>query len=144
MKIPIPAAIRQLALLVREVVSIRQLLLNRFTLVLLCLILIVGGVQGYVNTNNDGRISGTVVDADGDPVPNANVTMQEITAESVGSEQTVQTDENGQFVFRDQTDILEFRIVASKPELGTSSERRVHLYFRGQNTQLTLQITEDE
>lgn len=138
--IPIPTPVRQLALLVREVVTLRKLLLNRFTLVLVCALLISGGIVMYVEANNDGRITGTVVGPDGKPVPDAEVTMREITAESVGSEQTVRTDENGQFIFRKQTNVLEFDIYAEKEGVGRSEERRVHLHFRGENTDLTLKL----
>lgn len=137
----LPLAVRQLALLAREVLTLRQLLFNRFTLLLVVFLLIGGGMQGYVTANNDGQISGTVVGPDGDPVANANVTMRPIGSETVGSSQTTYTDDDGQFVFRDQTRVLEFSIFASKSGLGGSPEKRTHLYFRGQNIDVTLVIT---
>lgn len=140
MKIPLPTSLRQLALLIRETVTLRQVLLNRITIVLMATLLIAGGVQAYTFANDDGRISGTVVGPDGEPVPNANVTIRPIGSETVGSSQATNTDEEGKFVFTEQTRVLEFEITASK---GSRTEvRRIHLYFRGQNTDVTLELGE--
>jgi len=142
MKLPLPLAVRQLVLLAREAFTIRELLWNRFTILLVVLLLLGVGMQGYMTANDDGRISGTVIGPDEEPVANANVTMRPIGSETVGSSQTVQTDENGAFVFRNQTRVLQFSISASKPGIGSSPEQRIHLYFRGQNTDVTLELTD--
>jgi hypothetical protein len=142
MKIPIPAVVRQLGLLIRETVSIRMLVVNRITIVLLALLLLSGVSQAYITTNDDGRISGTVVGPDGEPVRDANVTMRPIGSETVGSENTTYTDDDGRFAFTDQARVLQFEISASKGGLGQSEVQRIHLYFRGQNTDVTLEIKE--
>ena len=140
MKIPLPTSLRQLALLIRETVTLRQVFLNRITLVLMATLLIAGGAQAYTNANDDGQISGTVVGPDGEPVPNANVTIRPIGSETVGSSQTTNTDDEGKFVFTNQTRVLEFEITATKG--GQTEVRRIHLYFRGQNTDVTLKLGE--
>ena len=142
MKITIPAVIRQLGLLIRETISIRMLVFNRVTIVLLTLLLLFGVGQGYIATNDDGRISGTVIGPDGEPVRDANVTIRPIGSETVGSEKTTNTDDDGRFDFTDQTSVLQFEISASKGGLGQSGVQRIHLYFRGQNTAVTLAIME--
>lgn len=141
MKLPLPLAVRQLALLARETLTPRQLLFNRFTLLLAVLLLLGVGMQGYIAANDDGRISGTVIGPDEEPVANANVTMRPIGSETVGSSQTTHTNDAGQFVFRNQTQVLEFSISARKSGIGRFQERRIHLYFRGQNTDVTLELT---
>ena len=141
MKLPVPRGIRQLVLLVRETVTLRQVLLNRVVILFMMILLVGGGLQGYIALNNDGRISGTVVGPNGEPVSDANVTMRPIGAESVGSSQTTLTNSDGQFVFSNQTTVLQFEIYANKAGLGRSPAKRTHLYFRGQNTHTTLEIT---
>ena len=144
MKLPLPMAVRQLALLARETFTLRGLLWNRFTLLLIVLLLLGGGMQGYITANDDGRISGTVIGPDEEPVANANVTMRPIGSETVGSSQTTLTDENGEFLFADQNRVLQFSVSANKPGVGSSPKRRIHLYFRGQNTDVTLKMSNDE
>jgi hypothetical protein len=141
MKLPLPLAVRQLVLLARDALTIRELLINRFTILLVVFLLLGIGTQGYINTNDDGRISGMVYGPEEEPVANANVTIRPIGSETVGSAQTIQTDENGTFVFRNQTRVLQFSISASKPGTGSSPEQRNQLYFRGQNTEVTLELT---
>lgn len=143
MKLPLSTSVRQLSLLVRETITLRKLLLNRITFVLMAVLLLAGGSQAYIATNDDGRISGTVVGPDGEPVPNASVTMRPIGSETVGSADTTYTNEDGEFVFRNKTRVLQFSISASNTRVGESEERRIHLYFRGQNTDVTLEIREE-
>lgn len=108
--------------------------------VLLAVLLLTSIGQVYITANDDGRISGTVIGPDNEPVAAANVTMRPIGSETVGSETTISTDTDGQFVFTEQMRLLEFEISASRGDLGSSSNRRVHLYFRGQNTDVTIKI----
>lgn len=133
---------RQLLMLL-ESLTLRRLLLNRFTLVIVCALLLTGSVGAYAQANNDGQISGRVVDADGDPVANATVYLQRVNIRNQLGRVNTTTDENGYFEFTDQTRTLEFRMHAVKEGLGSSKTTRHHLYFRGQNTQVTIVIQVD-
>lgn len=144
MKVPIPTPIRQLGILFGDAITLRQLVFNRFTIVLAALLLLSVGVHAHVSANNDGRISGVVVGPDGEPVADANVTMRKISAESVESEKSTLTDENGRFVFQNQTSVLEFDIYAQKGGVGQSRVQRIHLYFRGENTEVELRLQETQ
>lgn len=123
--------------LVAETVSVRRLLINRFTILIAVVLVASVAVQGYVVANNDGYVTGQVVDDDGDPVANANVTLSPQTVAGVPNPQSTTTDENGEFEFRDQS-LLEFTIQAEHKESGESETNRYHLYFKGQNKEVTL------
>lgn len=123
--------------LARETVSVRRLLFNRFTILIVVVLVAAVAWQGYVVANDGGTISGQVVDADGDPVANATVTLSPQTVASVPNEQTATTGENGEFSFNDETH-LEFTIQATHPELGESDTKRFHRYFKGQQQSVTV------
>lgn len=125
--------------LARETISFRRLLINRFTILIAVVLVASVAVQGYVAANNDGYVTGQVVDADGDPVANATVTLSPQTVAGVPDPQSTTTDENGEFEFQDDS-LLEYTIKAQHPELGESETQRHHLYFEGQNTEVTLVI----
>jgi hypothetical protein len=112
--------------------SLRTLLINRFTIVLLVSVLIVGAAQGYVAVNSEGTIQGTVVDSEGNPVEDAEVSLVWQSIEAQHRSQTTTTDLNGQFLFEDQDRFLEFRISAAKEDVGSSEEKRIHLLYEGQ------------
>lgn len=133
---------RQLLMLL-ESLTLRRLLLNRFTLVIVCVALITGSVGAYAQANDDGQISGRVVDSDGDPVAGATVYIQRVNIRNQLGRVNTTTDENGYFEFTGQTETLEFRIRAVKEGLGTSKTTRNHLYFRGQNTHIEVIIQPD-
>jgi len=127
--------------LIAETVSVRRLLINRFTILVAVVLVASVAAQGYVAANDDGRITGQVVDESGDPVPNANVTLSPQTVAGVPDPQTTTTDENGEFEFQDGS-LLEFTIKAEHGEIGASETQRHHLYFQGQNKEVTL-VLED-
>lgn len=133
---------RQLLMLL-ESLTLRRLLVNRFMLVIVCVALITGSVGAYAGANDDGHISGRVVDTDGDPVANATVYLQRVNIRNQLGRVNTTTDENGYFEFTGQTKTLEFRMHAVKDGLGSSKTTRHHLYFRGQNTQITIVIEAD-
>lgn len=123
--------------LTAETVSVRRLLVNRFT-VLIAIVLVASiAVQGYVAVNDDGHVTGQVVDGSGDPVTNATVTLSPQTIAGVPTSESTTTDENGEFAFRDES-LLEFTIQAHHEEHGESETHRRHLYFRGQNVEVEL------
>ncbi|WP_247004318.1 carboxypeptidase-like regulatory domain-containing protein [Halosolutus gelatinilyticus] len=126
--------------LVAEAISVRQLLYNRFTILLAVLLLVSIPVQGYAAANSDGYVTGQVVDGDGEPIANATVTLSPQTIAGVPDTQSTTTDGAGEFEFRDES-LLEFTIEAQHPERGESETRRHHLYFKGQNTEVTLVLS---
>lgn len=125
--------------LAQETVSLRRLLFNRFTILIVVLLVAAVAWQGYVVANNQGNVTGTVVDGDGNPVANATVTLSPQTVASVPNPQSTTTDENGEFAFRDNTHI-EFTLTATHEDLGESDTERYHLYFEGQNKGVMLTI----
>ncbi|WP_411965848.1 carboxypeptidase-like regulatory domain-containing protein [Haloferax sp. YSMS24] len=131
-------SVRQLALLAKETLSWKTVFLNKFVIIIvLGLVLWAGMVQPYITANDDGTISGTVVDSSGEPVEGATVVAQRLMTKNQEAPISTTTNENGQFVFEDKTRWLEFRIHAEKSSVRTETERH-HLYFRGQNTDLTI------
>lgn len=125
--------------LVVETVSVRRLLINRFTILIAVVLVASIAAQGYIAANNEGYVTGQVVDGNGDPIANATVTVSPQTIAGVPDRKSTTTDENGEFEFRDDS-FLEFTIQAQHEELGESETRRYHLYFRGQNTEVELVI----
>lgn len=134
--------VRQLWLLL-ESLTLRRLLFNRFTVVIVAALLLTGSVQAYADMNNEGHVTGRVVDEDGDPVPGATVYIQRVNVRNQLGRINTTTDENGYFEFTNQTRLLEYRIEAVKEGVGSSGVTRHHLYFRGQNTNLTIVIRGD-
>jgi len=130
----LPKTLQQIALLVRETVTLRKLFLNRF--VLLAALLVLANfviVQPHVAANNDGRISGTVVDESGEPIENATVYIQKLELKSQNPYETTTTGNDGQFVYTNKTDYIEFRIYAETENGQQSEVQQHHLYYRGQN-----------
>ena len=127
--------------LIGEVVSVRQLLLNRITIILVVVLIGTFAVQGFVGANNDGYVTGQVVTSDGEPVAGAEVTMTPRTLAGTPSPVRTVTDEDGTFEFHDPS-LIEFTIEAEHEEYGTSVTTRHHLHFEGQNTEVEIVFNE--
>jgi len=126
--------VKQLGKLALETITLRRLLLNRFVILAVLLVAVTGLViPSYTATRSDGRIEGTVVDADGEPVEGATVSIQKLKLKSQRPYVSTNTSADGQFHFRGKTTYIEFRIYAEKEGVGRSAVKNVHLYFRGQN-----------
>lgn len=139
----LPPSVRQLGLLFRQYADIRFLLFNRFFAVLVGILLVSGGTLGYTSFNDDARVYGTVTDTDGEPVANATVELVELDVGTVPDPQRTKTDEDGKFVFSNQSDLLEFRIYATIG--GRESEtKHMHLYYKSQSKRIELTITGTE
>jgi hypothetical protein len=134
--------LRQLRLLLGSL-TLRRLLLNRFTIVIVAALLLTGSVQAYADMNNEGTISGRVVDEDGDPVAGATVYIQRVNIRNQLGRVNTTTDENGYYEFTNQTRLLEFRLQAVKEGVGSSTVTRHHLYFRGQSSRIDIVIQSD-
>lgn len=136
------ATIRQLGMLI-ESLTLRQVLLNRFTVVMLVCLLMTGSVQAYAAANNEGHVRGQVVDSNGEPVENATVYIERVNIRNQLGRINTTTDSDGSFEFTNQTKLLEFRIWAIAEDGGRSVVQREHLYFRGQNTEVVIVVTSD-
>jgi len=123
-----------------ETVSLRKLLLNRVTIVVFITALILLSFGGYAAANADGTIQGTVVDENGNHISEATVTLSEEVRLGTNPTHETTTDENGEFVFEGMVDVLEFRIQAETDDGHVSEERRIHLYFPGQNHEVELVV----
>lgn len=142
----VPSSVRQLVLLVREWASIRMLLLNRFVLIVVVVAVAAGGGQAYVAANSGNVIDGTVVDADGEPVQNAEVVLSAISLRGVPSKVTTTTNEIGEFEFANYNErgqaTLEFRIWAIAPDGTKSTEYRHHVSFPRESRTVTIRFDE--
>lgn len=104
---------------------------NRFTLTFGTIALIVLVQNIYVALNNDGRVTGTVLDESGQPVASASVVLARRTVTSVETVAQTRTDGQGRYRF-DQHGQYAIVLTASSGDL--SSERLpVPLWFRDQN-----------
>jgi len=136
----LPNKLRQLVLLFQNV-RMRGLLTNRITIVAVIFLLLGFGVSGYVSANDDGTVEGVVLDELGNPVQNATVTIEPVGIRNQGQKAETTTNGDGRFTFTGRTELLEFRISAQKPGVGSSPVERHHLHFKGQNKEVTIVIS---
>ena len=109
---------------------LRFWLLNRFVATIV--IVAVGAWNLYVVNNDDGRIEGRVVGADGAPVEGATVTLSERTLLVAQPRGTTKTDAEGRFMFRDHR-LHRLYLEATKQGAGRAGPIEYRLYFKGQN-----------
>ncbi|MGH7334031.1 MAG: carboxypeptidase-like regulatory domain-containing protein [Candidatus Rokuibacteriota bacterium] len=114
----------------------RPILLNRYTIVLGSIAVLVIAWNLYVATHNQGHISGRVVGPDGQGVAGATVTLREKTLTTLEPRAAAQTDGAGAFVFAGQR-VHHVVLEAAKDGLGKSERTAYRLAFRGQNLALT-------
>ena len=113
----------------------RGILLNRFVLVPGAIVLAVALWNIYVATHNNGRLTGHVVDAAGQPVADATVSLWVFNFTTYEEKQRVKTDADGVFRFTNNPS-HRIQISAEKPGVGRSQRLPVFLYFRAQDTTL--------
>jgi hypothetical protein len=89
----------------------------------------------HVRLNDDGIVSGVVLNEEGEPVAGATVQIREQTLNLIKEPRTVQTDEHGRFEFTD-IEMIEFVVSAKRDGVGASQRRHYHLYFMRQNFEL--------
>jgi hypothetical protein len=110
-------------------------LINRVTITLGTIALVVLLWNLYVAANDDGTLAGTVVGPNGRPVPGAEVVLSERTIVSLEPIAETVTDDQGHFEFT-RHDRHRVVLTASKPGIGNSGRLEVRLYFRNQNRRL--------
>lgn len=129
--------------LVMEMVTVRDLLLNRFTLV--AAIILVASVSGvvYVGENDGGVVEGQVVTEGGEPVADVEVVLRKIPLQGVVKVNRTTTDAQGRFEFTGQGDLLEYNILVNVGNETVHRERH-HLYFQGQNQNLEVVVDSED
>ena len=133
--------LHQLSYLVRSTISVRRLLFNRITITLLIVIFGIALVQGYAAVTGSGTIDGKVVNSNGEPIENANVTLERVDIRVTRTVDSTTTDANGEFSFQNDK-IIEFNIVATH-EGYESTRYRYHRYYPSQDVEFTI-VLEDE
>lgn len=113
----------------------RRFFLNRYTIVLGTLALLVIAWNLHVATHSHGRIAGRVIGPDGQPVAGATVTLREKTLTTLEPRAAAETDRAGVFVFVGQH-AHHFVLEAVKDGVGKSERTAYRRAFRGQNLNL--------
>ena len=113
----------------------KALLLNRFVLVPGAIALLIALWNFYVATHNHGVIVGRVLDASGQPVPDATVALWTYNFTTYEEREHVTTNANGAFRF-DNNPSHRIQLSAEKTGVGRSRRIPVYLYFRSQDIEL--------
>ncbi|WP_324760961.1 carboxypeptidase-like regulatory domain-containing protein [Haloarcula montana] len=140
---------RQIALLVREAVSIRRLLLNRFVILAAVLLLATVSANAYMTQNADNRLTGTVVAEDGTPVENATVQTEVVGIENIVNTNETTTDPEGQFSIPNYSGSgdaagMELRIRVTTEDGYESPTVFRHAYFPDQNMNVRIELSGQE
>lgn len=118
-----------------EVPLWRRLVFNRFVLVPSILAVAIALWNGYVTTHDHGIVVGRVVDAAGQPVPDAAVVLWVLNFTTYVEKTRATTDSAGRFVITNN-DSHNIRLAAEKSGVGRSVRMPVRLYFRAQDIEL--------
>ena len=118
----------------------RRWLINRFTLTLGGIAVVIIAWNLYVAGNNDGVLLGRVVGPDGSFVAHAEVQLSEQTIVSLNKLASTTTDGQGQFEFL-RHDRHSLVLTAQKDGIGSSGRYRVRLLFRNQNHRMDEAVT---
>ena len=110
----------------------RQLLGNRYTIVLGLIAVGTAAWNLYVIRHDQGLVEGRVLDAVGRPAAGATVALYERTLTTLEPRGSAETDAEGRFRFRGQP-AHHFVLEAKKAGSGQSPRTSVRRYFRGQN-----------
>jgi hypothetical protein len=113
----------------------RRLVINRFVLVPATIAVAIALWNGYVATHDHGIVAGRVVDAAGQPVPDAAVVLWVLNFTTYVEKTRATTDSAGRFVITNN-DSHNIRLAAEKPGVGRSARVPVRLYFRAQDIEL--------
>ena len=105
---------------------------NRFSLTFGTIGLVIVLWNIYITHNDDGILSGYVVDATGHPVADAQVSLAEKSVVSIIPIMQTQTDKTGQFRFQEHGQYAPV-LSAEKAGVGATEREHLRLYFRNQN-----------
>jgi len=114
-------------------------LVNRVTVTLGLIAVVVIAWNLYVQAHDDGILEGIVVDGTGAPVAGAKVVLSEQTIVSLSPIAETSTDAAGAFRFTGH-DRHALVLTAEVPGVGQSARIDVRLYFRNQNRVLATPI----
>lgn len=114
--------------------TLRDALLNRFSLTFAAILAIVVGWNIYVAFNDGGTLTGRVVDMAGAPVGGATVSLYRKTVSSVDPVGETVTDSEGRFGFADHGQFALILTVTTPG--GTSPRKMIPLWFRNQDVSL--------
>lgn len=115
---------------------LRSVLYNRYTITFGTIALLAVVWNVYVMVNDDGIVAGRVVASDGSPVENATVVLSEKTLLVTSPRDKTTTDADGRFKFSGHT-VYHVYLEAYKNGVGRAPQKDYHLYFRGQNLNLS-------
>lgn len=106
---------------------------NRFFITIAVIFLIGTMWNIYISGNNDGFITGYVVDENGTEVSQATVYLNRVGGLGLFTDSIIsKTDKKGKFIFIDQ-ELLEFDMHVEKEGYVKTEKKRFHLYFKSQN-----------
>lgn len=125
--------------LAQEMFTWKELLVNRFTVLIAIILITTGGVVAYVGQNDGGHLSGKVVTESGEPVADATVELHAIPLQGVVATNSTNTTSEGTFEFTGMESLLEYRLIV-RVNGTTVHKDRYHLMFRGQNREHTIVI----
>lgn len=121
----------------------RRWLVNRVTITLGVLAIVIGGWNAYVMAHDDGLLTGRVVDRAGRPVAGAEVVLSEMTIVAMHTLVKTTSDAEGRFQFANHGR-HKVVVTAAKPDVGKSERLLVRLLFRNQNTTLSEPLALDQ
>lgn len=110
----------------------RRLLLNRFVLVPGAIAAAILAWNLHVATHDHGIVEGRVIDARGEPVSGADVTLWAQNFTTFVEKTRTATGPDGRFRF-DRNESHSIQLAAQKPGIGRSARVPVRLYFRAQD-----------
>lgn len=112
-----------------------RLLVNRFTIVLASIALVVAIWNAYIALHDHGVVEGRVVDAAGQPVEGATVVLWVLDFTTFVEKTRATTDVDGRFVIHGN-DSHNIQIEAEKPGVGRAPRIPVRLYFKAEDVRL--------
>jgi carboxypeptidase family protein len=109
-----------------------RLLVNRFTIVLASIAVVVAVWNVYVSLHDHGVVEGRVIDGEGRPVEGATVVLWVLNFTTYVEKTHATTGADGRFVIRGN-DSHNIQIGAEKPGVGRAARVPVRLYFKAED-----------
>jgi len=112
------------------------LLVNRFTIVLASIAIVVAIWNAYIAFHDHGLVAGQVVDASGHPVEGATVVLWVLNFTTFVEKTRAITDADGRFIIRGN-DSHNIQVEAEKAGVGRAPRIPVRLYFKAEDVRLS-------